>query len=137
MVEDAGILLVRHRLQKIQKLVSEIVNDDLTSPMALAEVSLSPLKRFDQKDALPTPTSQVTPEFNPASSTKGDITGYNDDDDTVSVGSDASSENSYFLDSDQCRHIYQSRILFQMVSLFFCFQSIPGALNGGVEATCE
>ena len=77
------------RNQKIQKLVNEIINDDVTSA---AEVSSSPLERFDHKDALSTTTSQVTPGvIPPASRTKDDIIGYSDDD-IEGMGSDA--ENS-------------------------------------------
>ena len=50
------------RNQKIQKLVNEIINDDVTSA---AEVSSSPLERFDHKDALSATTSQMTPEVIP------------------------------------------------------------------------
>ena len=47
-------------------------------PTSVAEVSSSPLKRFDHKDALSKPTSQVTLEGMPLSRTKGDIIGYSD-----------------------------------------------------------
>ena len=92
------------RNPKIQKLVDEkvnggnstssFVNGGVTLPPASAEVSSSLLERFDHKDALSTPTSQVTPEVIPAASrTTGDIIGDSDDDDTESMGSDTYSES--------------------------------------------
>ena len=58
------------RNQKIQKLVNEIINDDVTS---VAEVSSSPSRRFDHKDALSTTAPEVPPEvIPPTSRTKGD-----------------------------------------------------------------
>ena len=72
------------RNRKIQKLVNEIINDDVISA---AEVTTSPLERFDHKVALSTTTSQGTPEVIPPSSrNKGDIIGYSGDDHTKSMG---------------------------------------------------
>ena len=47
-------------------LVNEIINDNVA---LAAEVSSSPLERFDHKDALLTTPSQVTPEVIPPAST--------------------------------------------------------------------
>ena len=69
----------RPRNPEIHKLVNEIINGDVTSA---AEVSSSPLERFDHKDAFWTTTTRVTPEVVPPTSrTKGDIIVYSDDDD--------------------------------------------------------